>query len=91
MPIPQPYLRVYEDREGAGSAGFGLLDRPRRFIRRKVDFKLSDGLDGETRPQNPGDAIEDAPVVDAGNAARLVREHRFDDAPFAVAEFITHD
>src|SRR5437667_9033496 len=43
------------------------------------------------RPQDPEDAIEDTPVVHAGNAARFVREHRFDDAPFAVAEFIAHD
>jgi hypothetical protein len=33
----------------------------------------------------------DTPVVDAGNATRFVREHRFDDAPFEVAEFIAHD
>ena len=43
------------------------------------------------RPQDPEDAIEDTPVVHAGNAARLVREHRFDDAAFAVTEFIAHD
>jgi hypothetical protein len=43
------------------------------------------------RPQHPEDAIEDASVVHAGNATRLVREHRFDDAPFAVAQFIAHD
>ena len=30
-------------------------------------------------------------VVHAGNAARFVRKHRFDDAPFAVAEFVAHD
>jgi len=39
----------------------------------------------------PEDAIEDTPVVYAGNAPRLVREHRFDDPPFAVAEFIAHN
>ncbi len=43
------------------------------------------------RPQDPEDAIEDTPVVHAGNAARFVRENRFDDAPFAVVEFIAHD
>src|SRR5262249_13388606 len=43
------------------------------------------------RPQDPEYAIEDTPVVHAGNAARLVREHRFDDAPFVVAEFIAHE
>ena len=43
------------------------------------------------RPQDPEDAVEDTPVVHAGNAARLVREHRLDDAPFVVAEFIAHD
>ena len=35
--------------------------------------------------------LRDTPVVHAGNAAGLVRERRFDDAPFAVAEFIAHD
>ena len=35
--------------------------------------------------------LEDTPVVHAGNAAWFVREHRFDDAPFAVAEFTAHD
>jgi hypothetical protein len=39
----------------------------------------------------PRDAVENAPVVDAGNAAWLVREHRLDDAPFIVTEFIAHD
>src|ERR1043166_2447916 len=39
----------------------------------------------------PEDAIEDASVVHARNATRLVREHPFDDPPFAVAEFIAHD
>jgi hypothetical protein len=35
--------------------------------------------------------VEDAPVVHAGNAACLVWEHRLDNAPFVVAEFIVHD
>ena len=43
------------------------------------------------RTQDPEDAIEDTPVVDAGNATRFVREHRFDDAPFAVTEFVAHE
>ena len=43
------------------------------------------------RPQDPEDAIDDKQVVYAGNAARFVGEHRFDDAPFAVAEFMAHD
>jgi hypothetical protein len=44
-----------------------------------------------TRPQHPEDDIEDPPVVHAGNAVRFVREHRFDDAPFAVTEFVAHE
>src|SRR5580704_8027020 len=40
--------------------------------------------------QDPKDAIENTPVVH-GNAARLVREHRFDDTPLMVAELIQHD
>src|SRR5215469_12724073 len=43
------------------------------------------------RAQDPEDAIEDTPIGHAGNAARLVREHRLDDAPLAVTEFIAHD
>ena len=31
------------------------------------------------------------PTVYAGNATCFVREHRFDDAPFAVAELIAHE
>src|SRR5262249_46807777 len=43
------------------------------------------------RPQDPEYAIVDTPVVDAGNATWFVREHRADDAPFEVGEFVTHD
>ena len=44
-----------------------------------------------TRSQDPEYAVEDTTVIDAGNAAWLVREHRPDEAPFIVAEFIPHD
>jgi hypothetical protein len=37
------------------------------------------------------DDVENAPVVNTGNAARFVRERRPDYIPFAVAEFISHD
>ena len=43
------------------------------------------------RSQDPEDAIEDTPVVYAGNAARFVREHRSDNAPLIIAEFVPHD
>jgi hypothetical protein len=42
------------------------------------------------RPQDAEDTIEDTPVVYPGDVARFVREHRHDDAPFAVAQFIAH-
>src|SRR5215216_2306015 len=37
------------------------------------------------------DAVEDAPVVNTGNATRLVRQNRPDGSPFKVREFIAHD
>jgi hypothetical protein len=44
-----------------------------------------------TRTQNPKDAIEHATVIYAPNAARLVRQHRFDGGPFIITEFVAHD
>src|SRR6187399_2449914 len=44
-----------------------------------------------TRSQDPKDAVENAPVVNTGNAARFVREYRPDYITFAVAKFISHD
>lgn len=35
--------------------------------------------------------VQHPPVVHAGNAARLVREPRLDEVPFAVVEFVAHD
>jgi hypothetical protein len=46
---------------------------------------------GRAGPQDPEDAIKDSPVVHAGNATRFVREHRPNDVPFEVGEFVTHD
>jgi hypothetical protein len=43
------------------------------------------------RAQDPEDAVENASVVHPGNAAWLVRQHRLDDAPFVITEFIAHD
>jgi hypothetical protein len=65
-------------------------------VKRAVGVEVSDAAVvvaalQSPRPQDPEDAIEDTPVVHAGNAAWFVREHRFDDAPFAIAEFIAHD
>ena len=39
----------------------------------------------------PEDAIEHATIIYTPNAARLVRQHRFDGGPFIVAEFVAHD
>ena len=57
--------------------------------RRKVGFRQI--APRCARPQDPEDTIEDTPVVYAGDAAWFVREHRLDDAPFAVAQFIAHE
>src|SRR2546430_16014039 len=46
---------------------------------------------GSARSQYPEDAIEDAPIIDAGYAARLGREHRTNYAPLVVGELIPHD
>jgi hypothetical protein len=40
------------------------------------------------RPKN---AIEDPPVIHPRHAARLVGEHRLDDTPLMVIEFVPHD
>ena len=45
---------------------------------------------GCSRSQDPEDAIEDTTVVYPRNAARLVRQHRLDDSPFMVGEFVAH-
>ncbi|OCK55824.1 hypothetical protein LMTR3_33475 [Bradyrhizobium sp. LMTR 3] len=37
------------------------------------------------------DAIEHASVIYTRNAARLVRQHRFDGGPFVTAELVAHD
>ena len=44
-----------------------------------------------SRSQDPEDTIENAPVVYAGYAARLVRKHRPDGRPLMVGEFVAHD
>src|SRR5258706_9778888 len=44
-----------------------------------------------TRAQDPKDAIEHATVIYTPNAARLVRQHRFDGSPFIITEFVAHD
>ena len=36
---------------------------------------------GGARSQNPEDAIEDAPIIDAGYITRLGRKHHANDAP----------
>src|SRR6266700_3304081 len=44
-----------------------------------------------TRTQNPKDAVEHAPVIYTGHAARLVRQERLDGGPFIIGEFVAHD
>jgi hypothetical protein len=75
IPWPRQLGRHYREKHVAGAGHINFRQVPPR----------------RPRPQDPEDAIEDTPVVHAGNAARLVREHRFDDAAFAVTEFIAHD
>jgi hypothetical protein len=41
--------------------------------------------------KDPEDTIEDTTVVHPWNAARLVRQHRFDGSPLMVGEFVAHD
>jgi hypothetical protein len=45
---------------------------------------------GSARTQHPEDAIEHAPIIDAGYAARFGREQRTNDAPLVIGKFITH-
>ena len=41
--------------------------------------------------QHPEDAIESTAVIHSRDTARLVGEHWFDHAPFALGEFVSHD
>jgi hypothetical protein len=41
-----------------------------------------------TETQDPKDGIEHATVIYTPNAARLVRQHRFNGGPFKAAEFV---
>src|SRR6266851_3836305 len=41
--------------------------------------------------QHPKDAVQDAPVVNPGNATRLVGKHRVDNIPLMVAEMPSCD
>jgi hypothetical protein len=44
-----------------------------------------------TREQDPVDPAESPPAVYPRDAAELILEHRPDDAPFAIGEFMAHD
>ncbi len=44
-----------------------------------------------TRPQYPEDAIENTPIIHTRHAARLVRQHHSNGAPFVVGKLISHD
>jgi len=44
-----------------------------------------------TGPQDPKDAIKDAPIVHARHATRFVRQERLDGGPFKIGEFVAHD
>jgi hypothetical protein len=46
---------------------------------------------GMRRNDPQKDTVQDAPVVNTGNAAQLVRKERPDGSPFKVREFIPHD
>ena len=61
------------------------------MVFREIDRLVWKASRSPSSPRLVHRRTEDPPVVHAGNTARLVREHRFDDAPFAVAEFIAHD
>jgi hypothetical protein len=45
----------------------------------------------DTCAQDPKYTVQDLPVVNTGNAARLVRKERPDGSPFKVREFVPHD
>ena len=44
-----------------------------------------------SRSKDPEDAIDEATVVHARNATRLVGQHRLDGVPFTIGELIAHD
>jgi hypothetical protein len=63
---------------------FAKLGRP------YFDFASNTAI-WRSRPQHPEDAVEYTTVIYTSNAARLVRQHRFDGGPFVVAELVAHD
>jgi hypothetical protein len=43
------------------------------------------------RSQDPENAIQDAAIVYPRNTSWLIRQHRLDDNPFIIGEFVAHD
>ena len=43
---------------------------------------------GGAGAEHPHDAVEHAPIIHTGDAARLVRQQRFDHAPFEVGQVV---
>ena len=41
--------------------------------------------------KTPENAVQDPPIIDPGNTARLVRKERPDSSPLKVSEFVSHD
>lgn len=46
---------------------------------------------GRSGSQDPKNAIEDTAVIYPRNTSRLVRQHRLDDNPFIIGEFVAHE
>ena len=75
---PVPYASLSPTNEAIIASGTGIIG-------------LRQIAPGSTRAQDPKDTVQDAPVVNTGNATRLVRKERPDGSPFKVREFLPHD
>jgi len=63
-----------------------VVDRRRRSV------ALGDVRPGRARAQDPENPVQNSPVIDAGNAARLVWQHRLDRLPLEIRQIVArHD
>jgi hypothetical protein len=68
-----------------------VRDRGKTDIDQAAPIELDLWVRALSAPRVSKNANEDATVIYPPNAARLVRQHRFDGGPFMIAEFVAHD
>ena len=75
------FPRLGERRRQEGTTLSGVASRVRPIALRQVS-------PGGAGAEHPHDAVEHAPIIHTGDAARLVRQQRFDHAPFEVGQVV---